>query len=157
MTKRAAPSVHARNDGWNHLTINLQAQGQWISHILILTIPTTSAPCHKSSSCLSGTSNTGLRNGALAETILEAARHVLQVAHAASTSGHSSLALGGPVVRAHLGSGVSALGAGLLLLVVGTVAAALAESVGLCVALTKAGCTLGLKLKSQQKKYGKRW
>lgn len=64
--------------------------------------------------------------------------------HAASASGLSSLALDAPVEGTELGSGVTALGASLLLLVVGAGAATFAEGVGLSVAFTKTGGSLSL-------------
>ena len=64
--------------------------------------------------------------------------------HATSSGGLSSLALDAPVVGTELGSGVTALGAGLLLLVIGTIAATLAERMSLSMAFTKTGSTLSL-------------
>ena len=64
--------------------------------------------------------------------------------HTASSSGLSSLSLDGPVEGTELGSGVTALSASLLLLVVRTVTAAFAEGVSLSMAFTKAGCSLSL-------------
>jgi hypothetical protein len=89
------------------------------------------------------TRHLGLDDGLL-ETILEASRQVLQVAHASSASSLSALSLDGPVVVAQLGGRVAALGASLLLVVEGAVAAAAAQSVRLGVAFTEAGRTLGL-------------
>ena len=71
--------------------------------------------------------------------------------HTASSGGLSSLALDTPVEGTELGSGVTALGASLLLLVVGTVAATLAEGVSLSMAFTKAGCSLSLLYVSVKK------
>jgi len=57
----------------------------------------------------------GLRT--FAETVLETALNILQVSHAASTGGLSALTLFGPVERSDLGSGITTLSTGLLLLV----------------------------------------
>ena len=92
---------------------------------------------------LSGNS-TGFSSSSFTETVLETTGNSLEVTHAASSSGLSSLALDAPVVGTELGSGVTALSTSLLLLVIGTVAATLAEGVSLSMAFTKAGCSLGL-------------
>merc|ERR1740123_678847 len=76
------------------------------------------------------------RGGALAETVLGAAMDGLQVLHAASPHAAAALGLVGPVVGAHLGVGVTAARAALLLEVVGPLAAPEAKAVGLLVALT---------------------
>ena len=73
----------------------------------------------------------------LAESILEASLDIPEMFHATSSGGLPTDGLLAPVVVAEFGRGVAALGAGLLLEVVGTVVAATAQSVGLCVALTK--------------------
>lgn len=93
---------------------------------------------------LSG-NGTGFSDGTLTETILETTGQILEMTHTASSGGLSSLALDAPVEGTELGSGVTALGTGLLLLVVGTVTAAFAEGVGLSMAFTKAGSSLSLK------------
>lgn len=66
------------------------------------------------------------------------------MAHTTSSGGLSSLSLDAPVEGTELGSGVTALGTGLLLLVVGTGTAAFAKGVGLGMAFTKTGGSLGL-------------
>merc|ERR1719369_211187 len=73
--------------------------------------------------------------GALAEAILEAARQLLDVGHAASARCATALGLLRPVVRPHLGGGVGTAGAALVLEVVGPLAAARAETVRLLVSL----------------------
>jgi hypothetical protein len=95
---------------------------------------------------LSGNGGTGFSSGTFTETVLETTGNILKMTHAASSSGLSSLSLDAPVERTELGSRVAALSASLLLLVVGTIAATLAEGVSLSMAFTKAGCSLSLKL-----------
>merc|ERR1719498_949985 len=75
-------------------------------------------------------------SGALAEAVLEAARHVAQVAHAPRALRAAALRLHAPVVLAHLRSRVAARGALLLLDVERGLAAAHAEAVRLAVVLT---------------------
>lgn len=67
---------------------------------------------------------------------------MLQVSHAASAGGGSSLSLGAPVVRSHLGSRVTASRTGLLLAVERPLAASLTQSVRLVVSLTHRRSTL---------------
>merc|ERR1740123_2349757 len=86
------------------------------------------------------------RGGALAETVLGAAMDGLQVLHAASPHAPAALGLVGPVVGAHLGVGVAAAGAALLLEVVGPLAAAEAEAVRLLVALAHRGGAVTAKM-----------
>lgn len=62
---------------------------------------------------------------------------MLQVSHAASSGGSSSLSLGSPVVRSHFSSRVSTRRAGLLLHVERTLTASLTKSVGLAVTFTE--------------------
>lgn len=83
-----------------------------------------------------GLGNTGL------EAILESSRNVLQVSHSAGTGCSSSLSLGSPVERSHLGGGVSARGTSLLLRVERALATSVAQDVGLVVTLTHRGSTL---------------
>jgi len=88
-----------------------------------------------------------LGGGSLAETVLEAAGEGLEVAHAASALSSSALRLGGPVVAAHLGGGVAARRALLLLDVERAHTAATAQSVRLVVAGTLRAGTLRLQSK----------
>lgn len=90
--------------------------------------------------CIENTAE--LERRRLAETVVEAARHALQVAHAARARRLAALALLAPVVRAQLRRRVRALRTRLLLLVERAVAAAAAQRVCLCVALTKASRAL---------------
>lgn len=83
-------------------------------------------------------------DGALAEAVLEAARHVTQVAKTAGSGGASPLGLVGPVVGALPGARVAAGRTGLLLDVVRATAAAHAQSVRLARALSVAGRSLRL-------------
>merc|ERR1719265_523239 len=76
------------------------------------------------------------RGGALAEAVLEPARHVLEVAHAAGALRAAALRLDAPVVLAHLRLRVAAGRALLLLDVERRLAAADAEAVRLAVVLT---------------------
>ncbi len=64
--------------------------------------------------------------------------------HTTSSGGLSSLGFGAPVEGTHASSRVGALGASLLLLVVGTVTATLAKGVGFGVTLTGRSSTFGL-------------
>lgn len=91
-----------------------------------------------------GNGSAGLSASTLTESILETTSNILQMTHTASSSSLSSLALDAPVEGTELGSRVAALGARLLLLVVGTGAATLAEGVGLGMAFTKTGGSLSL-------------
>merc|ERR1719456_1675244 len=75
-------------------------------------------------------------SGALAEAVLEAARHVAQVAHAPRALRAAALRLHAPVVLAHLRRRVAARGALLLLDVERGLAAAHAQAVRLAVVLT---------------------
>lgn len=101
---------------------------------------------------LVGSNSTRLGNSSFTETVLEATSNILQMAHTASTSGLSSLGLGAPVVGTHAGSRVTALSAGLLLLVISAVSAALAEGVGLSVTLTGSSGTFGLFARKKEEK-----
>merc|ERR1719421_2086901 len=74
--------------------------------------------------------------GALAEAVLEAARHVAQVAHAPRALRAAALRLHAPVVLAHLRRRVAARGALLLLDVERGLAAAHTQAVRLAVVLT---------------------
>ncbi|GMR35977.1 hypothetical protein PMAYCL1PPCAC_06172, partial [Pristionchus mayeri] len=76
-------------------------------------------------------------NGALTETVLEAALDLLQMAHAASSGGASADSLDGPLVHALLGGGISARSASANLDVVGRSATTSAQSVRLIVALSE--------------------
>jgi hypothetical protein len=69
---------------------------------------------------------------------------ISQVSHATGTGSLSSLTLLRPVERSDLGSRITALSAGLLLLVERTVATTSAEGVGLGVTLTEGTGTFGL-------------
>ncbi len=104
---------------------------------------------------LVSSNSTGLGSSSLTETVLEATGQVLQMTHATSTGGLSSLGLGAPVEGTHTGSRVGALGAGLLLLVVGTVTATLAEGVGFSVTLTGRSSTFGLETNGRNDKVWK--
>ena len=97
-----------------------------------------------------GGNGTGLGTSTLAETVLETTGQILQMTHTASSGGLSSDTLGGPVVGTELGSGVAALSASLLLLVVSAVTAAFAEGVSLSMAFTKTGCSLGLFIQTRK-------
>merc|ERR1740121_108581 len=75
------------------------------------------------------------RRRALAESVLEAARHGLEVLHAAGAWGAAALGLLRPLVGPHLRGRVTAGATALLLEVEGSLAATHAEAVGLLVAL----------------------
>merc|ERR1719486_1489343 len=82
------------------------------------------------------------RRRALAEAVLEAPRHVLQVAHAARPRGAATLGLDAPVELAHLRRRVAARRAHLLLDVVRALPAARAQHVRLAVMHTLRRSTL---------------
>merc|ERR1719336_3463700 len=82
------------------------------------------------------------RRGALAETVLEAPRHRLQVLHAACARAALAVGLLAPVVGPHLLRRVAAARAALLLVVEGPLAAARADAVALGVLLTHGRCAV---------------
>merc|ERR1719388_17968 len=77
----------------------------------------------------------GRCRGAAAEAVLEAARHRLEVAHAAHARRAAAPRLPAPVVRAHLLCRITAACAGFLLVVEGAFATAEAYPMGFFVAL----------------------
>ena len=80
---------------------------------------------------------------AVTETVLGAAGDVLEVGGASGAGGAATLTLGGPVELAHLRARVAAGGALAVLLVVGALAASVAQSVGALATFTGSCGTLG--------------
>ena len=87
----------------------------------------------------------GHGDGTLPESVPKAPAHNAEMAHTPCTSGAAPLGLDGPSVFAALGSGISALGANLLLDVKTDAGAATAQSVRLVMPLTKRTGTLRLE------------
>jgi len=76
------------------------------------------------------------------EAVLEFPRNGLQVSHTTSSSGLSPLSLLTPLIRPDLSGRISTAGAGFVLLVESTIAAATAKSVGFGMSLTERGSSL---------------
>ena len=95
--------------------------------------------------CRRGDALRRLRLRALAEAVLEAARHVSHVAHAARAVRAPPQRFLGPVKPAHLGARVAARGAHLLLQVEGDLAASPAGRVRLRVPLSERRGTFRLR------------
>lgn len=86
---------------------------------------------------------TGLGGLTISEAVLGASGDGLEVGAATSTSSPSALGLGGPAEDSHLGSGETAARASLVLRVVRSLTAAVAQGVGSLAALTGTGGSLG--------------
>merc|ERR1719272_868855 len=80
--------------------------------------------------------------GTCAKAVFESPRQGLEVFAAACAGGLPALGLETPVVTTDLRAGVTTVSTGLLLVVQGSFAAAMAQTMGLLMTLTHAGCPI---------------